>query len=145
MIKNNKSNFSKILVPLDGSKYSDKALLRASEIVKTFDSEIILLYVVEKSLPVNLLDRKEYLKILRNFGHKTLEKANDKLLKKGITAKILIKEGNIVHEIEKTVKKEKCDLLIVGNKGLGAFTRFLLGSVSNKLAQSSPCSLLIVK
>ena len=84
MIKNNKSNFSKILVPLDGSKYSDKALLSASEIVKTFDSEIILLYVVEKSLPVNLLDRKEYLKILRNFGHKTLEKANDKLLKKGI-------------------------------------------------------------
>ena len=141
----NENNFKKILVPLDGSKYSDKALLRASEIVKTFDSEIILLYVVEKSLPVNLLDRKEYLKILRNFGNKTLEKANDKLLKKGITAKILIKEGNIVHEIEKTVKKEKCDLLIVGNKGLGAFTRFLLGSVSNKLAQSSPCSLLIVK
>ena len=100
---------------------------------------------VEKSTTVVFLDRKDYLKILRKFGNRTLKNANDKLLKKGITAKILIKEGNIVHEIEKIVKKENCELLIVGNRGLGSFTGFLLGSVSNKLAQFSSCSLLIVK
>ncbi len=141
----NSNGFKKILVPLDGSKYSEKALQRACEIVRVFDSKIILLYVVEKSLLVNLLDRKEYREILRKFGNKTLKKGNNVLLKKGITGKILLKEGNIVTEIEKVVKKEKCDLLIVGNKGLGAVTRFLLGSVSNKLAQSSSCSLLIIK
>jgi nucleotide-binding universal stress UspA family protein len=141
----NVNNFEKILVPLDGSKYSEKALQRACEIINVFDSEIILLYVVEKSLPINLLDRKEYLDILRKFGNNTLEKSNKILSKKGIIAKILLKEGNIVTEIEKVVKKEKCDLIIVGNKGLGSVTRFLLGSVSNKLAQSSSCSLLIVK
>ena len=144
---NTNSNYSlkKILVPIDGSKYSEKALQRACEIVNAFDSKIILLYVVEKSLPINLLDRKEYLKILRKFGNKTLEKANNVLLKKGINAKTFLKEGNIVAEIEKVVKKEKCDLIIVGNKGLGSITRFLLGSISNKLAQSSSCSLLIIK
>ncbi len=139
------TKFKKILVPIDGSKYSEKALQRACEIVRVFDSKIILLYVVEKSLLVNLLDRKEYQEILRKFGNKTLKKGNNVLLKKGITGKILLKEGNIVTEIEKVVKKEKCDLLIVGNKGLGSVTRFLLGSVSNKLAQSSSCSLLIIK
>jgi nucleotide-binding universal stress UspA family protein len=36
MNKNNKSNFSKILVPLDGSRYAEKALLRAIEMVKSF-------------------------------------------------------------------------------------------------------------
>lgn len=140
-----KSNFSKILVPLDGSKYSEKALRHAIEIVDVFDSEIVLLYVIEKSLPVTFLDRKEYLKILKNFGNRTLKNAEKMLSKKGITAKILLKEGNIVNEIEKTVKKEKCSLVVVGSKGLGAVTRFLLGSVSNKLAQISSCSLLIVK
>lgn len=145
MISQKKSNFSKILVPLDGSKYSEKALLRASEIAGVFDSEIILIYVVEKSLPITYLDRKEYMKILRHFGNKTLKNAEKTLSKKGITAKILMKEGNIVNEIEKTVKKEKCSLVVVGSKGLGAVTRFLLGSVSNKLAQVSSCSLLIVK
>ena len=145
MSSNINHNFKSLLVPLDGSKYSEKALQRACEIVNVFDSKLIVLYVVEKSLPFNLLDRKEYLDILRKFGNNTLKKSNKSLSKKGISAKILLKEGNIINEIEKIVKKEKCDLVIVGNKGLGSVTRFLLGSVSNKLAQSSSCSLLIVK
>lgn len=137
--------YKKILVPLDGSKYSEKVLERASDLVSAFDSKIILLYVIEKPLPINFLDRKEYFDILQKFGNKTLNKANNSLSKKGIAAKTLLKKGNIVSEIEKVAKNEKCDLIIVGSKGLGAVTRLLLGSVSNKLAQYSPCSLLIVK
>jgi len=139
------ASFKNILVPIDGSIYSEKSLERASEFVDTFGSKLILIYVVEKSIPINLLDRKEYLEILRKFGTNVLEKANKKLSKKGITAKIFLKEGNIVNEIEKTVKKEKCDLIVVGNKGLGSVSRLILGSVSNKISQSSSCSVLIVK
>jgi nucleotide-binding universal stress UspA family protein len=139
------ASFKNIIVPIDGSIYSEKSLERASEFVNTFGSNLILIYVVEKSIPINLLDRKEYLEILRKFGTNVLEKANKKLSKKGITAKILLKEGNIVNEIEKTVKKEKCDLIVVGNKGLGSVSRLILGSVSNKISQSSSCSVLIVK
>jgi nucleotide-binding universal stress UspA family protein len=139
------ASFKNILVPIDGSIYSEKSLERAIELVDAFGSNLILIYVVEKSIPINLLDRKEYLEILRKFGTNVLEKANKKLSKKGITAKILLKEGNIVNEIEKIAKKEKCDLILVGSKGLGAITRFLLGSVSNKISQTSACSVLIVK
>ena len=139
------ASFKNILVPIDGSVYSEKSLERASEFVDAFGSSITLIYVVEKSIPINLLDRKEYLEILRKFGTNVLEKANKKLSKKGITAKIFLKEGNIVNEIEKTVKKEKCDLIVVGNKGLGSVSRLILGSVSNKISQSSSCSVLIVK
>ena len=66
------NSFKKILVPVDGSKYSEKALQRAVEVAEGFDSKIILIYVVEKSAPLNLLDRSEYLKIIRKFGKKTL-------------------------------------------------------------------------
>lgn len=135
----------KILVPLDGSKYSKKVIQYACDFSIAFDAEIILIYVVEKSMPVNLLDQKEYLKILRKFGEKTLDNAKNILAKKQLDAKIILAQGNIVNEINKTAKKEKCDLIIVGNKGLGAVGRMLLGSVSNKLAQSSSCSLVIVK
>lgn len=139
------NNFKKILVPVDGSTYSVKALKRACELAEAFDSKILVMYVVEKSIPINLLDRKEYLKILRKFGNKTLDKANTILSKQEISGKLLLKEGNIVNEIEKVAKAEKCDLIILGNKGLGTVARFLLGSVSNKISQSSPCSVLIVK
>ena len=139
------NNFKKILVPLDGSKYSEKALNRACELVEVFNSKLVLLYVAEKSTPVNLLDRKEYMDLIRKFGKKTLERANQVVEKKNMSCKTILKEGNIVSNIEKVVKTENCDLIIVGNKGLGAVGRFLLGSVSNKLAQHAPCSVLIVK
>ena len=94
---------------------------------------------------MNLLDRSEYLRINRNFGRKILDKAELTLSKQGIQHQVVLKEGNIVSEIEKLAKKEKCNMIIVGNKGLGAVSRLLLGSVSSKLAQASKCSVLIVK
>ena len=100
---------------------------------------------MKNTFPLNLLDRKEYLKILRQFGKKTLDTATNMISNKGITADIFLKEGNIVTEIKKIVKKENCDLIIAGSKGLGTATRFLLGSVSSNLAHSSSCSLLIIK
>ncbi len=139
------NSFKKILVPIDGSSYSEKALKRACDFVEAFGSEIILIYVVEKSIPINLLDRKEYLEILQKFGTKILDKSKRTLSKRGIPAKTFLKEGNIVNEIEKVAKKEKCNLIIVGNKGLGSVARFLLGSISNKISQLSLCSVLIVK
>ena len=134
-----------ILVPLDGSKYSEKALLHACDMAKNYQSRLILLYVVEKSIPINLLDRKEYLKILRKFGNKVLVNAKKTTTLHGVDSTIILKEGNITSEIVKLAKKEQCNLIIVGNKGLGATARFILGSVSNKLANNSPCSVLIVK
>jgi len=140
-----KSLYMKILVPLDGSKYSEKALLHACDLGKSYHANLVLLYVVEKSFPINLLDRKVYLEILRKFGNKVLVKGQEITTNKGIDSKIILKEGNITNEITKLAKNEKCNLIIVGNKGLGATARFLLGSVSNKLVNNSPCSILIIK
>ncbi len=140
-----KSLYMNILIPLDGSKYSEKALLHACDMAKNYQSHLTLLYVVEKSIPINLLDRKEYLKILRKFGNKVLIKAKKTTTLKGVDSKIIMKEGNIANEIVKLAKKEQCNLIVVGSKGLGAATRFFLGSVSNKLANNSPCSILIIK
>jgi nucleotide-binding universal stress UspA family protein len=140
-----KSIYMNILVPLDGSKYSEKALLHACDMAKNYQSRLILLYVVEKLISINPLDRKAYLEMLRKVGNDVLVKGKKTALKQGIDSKIVIKEGNIANEIIKLAKKERCNLIIVGNQGLGATARFLLGSISNKLANNSPCSILIVK
>ena len=140
-----KSLYMKILVPLDGSKYSEKALLHACDMAKNYQASLTLIYVVEKSIPFNLLDRKEYLEILRKFGNKVLIKGKKTTTDNGVDSKIIMKEGNVANEVVKLAKKEKYNLVIVGSKGLGVTTRFFLGSVSNKLANNSPCSILIVK
>lgn len=134
-----------ILVPLDGSEYSQKALLQACDLAKNYQSNLILVYVVDKPHPLELLDRKEYLGILRKFGKKVLTKGEQTAKNQGLDVTIIMKEGNIANEIIKLAKNKKCNLIIVGSKGLGGTLRFFLGSVSNKLANNSPCSILIVK
>jgi len=94
---------------------------------------------------INPLDRKAYLEMLRKVGNNVLVKGKEISTKQGMDSKIVIKEGNIANEIVQLAKKEQCNLIIVGNKGLGATASFFIGSVSNKLANSSPCSVLIVK
>jgi nucleotide-binding universal stress UspA family protein len=140
-----KSLYMNILVPLDGSDYSKKALLQACDMAKNYQANLILVYVVDKSPSLNLLDKKEYLKMLRRFGEKVLVKGKETAKTKGMDVTTIMKEGNITNEIVKLAKNKKCNLIIVGSKGLGATARFFLGSVSNKLANNSPCSVLIVK
>jgi nucleotide-binding universal stress UspA family protein len=140
-----KSLYMNILVPLDGSDYSKKALLQACDMAKNYQANLILVYVVDKSPSLNLLDRNEYLKMLRKFGEKVLSKGKETAKNKGIGTTAVMKEGNVTNEIVKLAKSKKCNLIIVGSKGLGATARFFLGSISNKLANNSPCSVLIVK
>ena len=140
-----KSLYMNILVPLDGSKHSEKALLHACDMAKNYQSRLILLYVVEKLISLNPLDRKAYLEMLRKVGSNVLAAGKKIATKQGMDSKIVIKEGNIANEIIKLAKKEQCNLIVMGNKGLGATARFLLGSISNKLVNNSTCSILIVK
>ena len=140
-----KSLYMNILVPLDGSDYSKKALLQACDMAKNYQANLILVYVVDKSRSLNLLDKNEYLKMLRRFGEKVLVKAKETAKIKAVDVTTIMKEGNITNEIVKLAKNKKCNLIIVGSKGLGATARFFLGSISNKLANNSPCSVLIVK
>ena len=140
-----KSLYMNILVPLDGSDYSKKALIQACDMAKNYQANLILVYVVDKSRSLNLLDKNEYLKMLRRFGEKVLVKGKETAKTKGMDVTTIMKEGNITNEIVKLAKNKKCNLIIVGSKGLGATARFFLGSISNKLANNSPCSVLIVK
>lgn len=139
-----KSLHMKILVPVDGSEFSNKALLQACNIAKNQQSQLSIIHIIEKPT-LNFLDRSEYIKLVKKFGKKILSKAQKICIEQGITSKTILKEGNIVNEIIKIAKNDNYNLIVVGSKGLGAPARFILGSVSQKLAVNSPCSILIIK
>lgn len=137
--------FSKILVCIDGSKYSSKALKTACDIATKNNSSVTLIYVVDKSKKSDVLAGAEYMEIIRKYAQEALDDAKKLALSYGITPEISIKEGNVGNEIIQYSKKIKSDLIVVGNKGLGAVLKFVLGSVSAKVSQHSLCSVLIVK
>jgi len=65
--------------------------------------------------------------------------------KNGVKVKTVMKEGNVANEIIKFTKKERIDLIAIGSRGLSRLPRFVLGSISNKIANYAPCPVLIVK
>jgi nucleotide-binding universal stress UspA family protein len=137
--------FAKILACIDGSKYSLKAVTIACDMAKKHNSSLSIIYVVDKTTRSDVLAGSEYTKILRKYAKDALEKAYQTALLQGVQPSIIRKEGNVANEIIQYSKTSKTDLIVVGSKGLGAVLRFVLGSVSSKIAQHSLCSVLIVK
>ncbi|SFH56934.1 universal stress protein [Planctomicrobium piriforme] len=48
-------------------------------------------------------------------------------------------------EIVDAAAREQVELIVLGARGLGAVSRFLLGSVSDSVAKHAPCSVLVVR
>ena len=74
------SVFSKILVCVEDSPCSNKALLRSCELAKKFNSKLSLIYVVDKppsvkGLGLGLIDRGEFVKMFKDYGKNALKKA----------------------------------------------------------------------
>jgi nucleotide-binding universal stress UspA family protein len=137
--------FSKILACIDGSKYSLKAVKAACELALKHNSTLSIIYVVDKTAKSSVLAGSEYTEILRKYAQEALESAYQTALLLGVQPKIITKEGNVADQIIQHSKTSRTDLIVVGSKGLGAVLRFVLGSVSTKIAQHSLCSVLIVK
>lgn len=153
-----KSMFKKIMVPLDGSKYSRKALLHAIEIAKKFKSSIYLVTVVDTTdfppgMLLSLLKKDtrleksigEFIVAAKSIARKELL-ANAAICKeKGVDAYYEIIAGKTVESILKFERGRKIDLIVVGSHGLQGIKRIKsLGSVSRKLSEMASCPTMIV-
>ncbi len=141
----------KILVPFDGSKYSVRAFMMATEIATKFDSKIAAVTVIPKyyhtrSLYANLQYEETILRKQRAAAKRSLEEVKLIAKKQGIKIDIDVLESNsIVKQIVAYVKSKKIDLIVMGSHGRGKFDKVLLGSVSNGVMQRAKCSVMIIK
>ena len=138
--------FENILVPLDGSKSSLRALDKAVQIAKKFDSKITLINVYWISAfrlsPSQLVD---FVVDIRKAGEQILDESKTIVKTEGISVQAILKEGHIVEEILKTAKEKNYDLIVMGARGVSKIREILLGSVSFGVVSHSPCPVLIVK
>ena len=147
-----KDSFSKILVCIDGSKNSDKALSKAASLAENCDSKLVITHVMDTSLGVDFWDNSEYVGIIskslakwRKESKKLLKINAEKIKNKKINYQTKLLEGNVADEIMKLCKKENFDLVVIGSRGIGGFKKLLLGSVSTNIVNHSSCSVLTVK
>lgn len=148
----------KILVGVDGSEMSQKALAEAAKIAKGCKSDEITVLLVSNPeddfsfFPYEFASAdlvENYQIILKEHekeAKKILLKSRKFLEEQNLKGRTLLKCGHPANTIVKIAEEEGFDMIVLGNRGFGGLKKLLLGSVSNAVVQEiKDCNVLIVK
>ena len=146
---------SKILVPTDGSKISQKAAAYAIGLAKQLHASIIVTSVIDYRLLISQTmlvgrfqpDVQEPMgDYLREGAERHARQIKKLCEKKGVKSKTVIKSGHPVEEIVKLAEKSKVDLIVVGSHGQSALAATVLGSVTyGVIHKDTTTPILVVK
>lgn len=139
----------KILVPIDGSQYSDLAIEKAKKIAEAFGSDVVLLHVNDFynhmfNYNMTAIDQtfisqfKQMSQDILNGGKSKFEGMKDRV-------ETVSLEGNVANQIIDYANDNDFDLIIVGSHGKGRSKGFLVGSVAQKVAGHVKKSVMIAK
>lgn len=145
---------SRVLVTLDGSDLAEQALSYATQVVAP-TGEIILLSVVDVpdypiypvyplSITYNAPDYTEIVKEMMTAAQEYIEQIADTLRLQGITVKTIVKAGNPVGTILEEIQSQKIDAVVMSTHGRSGISRWLFGSVTQKILQAMPCPVIVV-
>jgi len=152
-------SYSSVLVPLDGSEYSKRALDEAIEISKRLDSEIELLTVVTASAasPAKIalsgaIRGKGATKAIDAYVKKAVSEATGFMQEcatycqnKGVKASYKVVAENPAKAILDYAKRNNSDLIIMGSQGLRGIKKIqVLGSVSRHVLENASCPVVLV-
>jgi len=147
----------KIILAIDGSNFSKAAVKGLAKMPLPNDSEVNIINIYEyRAMPTSGLHStkatlykypEDVIKNAQKIGEKIISEAIKVLKEKNgsLTITTSIESGLPKKIILEKAESFDADLIVVGSQGQGAFSRFLLGSVSQYLATHAKCSVLIVK
>jgi nucleotide-binding universal stress UspA family protein len=149
--------FSKVLVPLDGSKVGEAALPALGQLIDKLTPgtkvDVILIGVItllrhwvvvgEASAPVSYTE--EELKIIKERVEDYLIKTGESLKVKGINVRTIVSSGNAADEILKAADDTKADLIAMSTHGRSGLRRLAFGSITDKVLHRSHIPVLMVR
>lgn len=147
----------KILVSLDGSEASNRALDFALDLAEKYSAEVILFTVVQpvtmpfyifEEMPTPVVPEADaYSKRLEAYSRSILSEALKRVEKEKPNLKVSsrLEEGRPADKIVQAAEDEGCDIIVMGSRGLSGVKELFLGSVSDKVADKATCPVLIVK
>lgn len=139
----------RFLVTTDGSKNAEKAIIEARKLAEGLDAEIVVLTVIRDTVLMPYMTEKNYnmptKDDLKKIGDKNLDEASKFFEDFKGEVKFKLRAGDVGENIIDEAEKGNYDLIIMGSRGLGTFSRTILGSVSNKVLNHVKVNVLIVK
>ena len=145
-----KSSFemNQILVPIDFSDCSKKALQYALPLAKEHQATITLLYVVPPiygAAEYGAIDYAQLESSMRRSGEKELVKLADDARRGGVSVDTLVRIGSPTWEILETARSLPADLIVISTHGRTGLKHVFLGSVAEHVVQRAPCPVFVVR
>ena len=139
----------KILVPVDGSRAAQRAVLHAAALGKLRGAQVILLNV-QPPLPLYGMVRAympsdEYHAACAAHARAALDPAARLLKRKGVPCRADVVYGEPAKCIIAAARAQKCDAIVMGTRGQGAVGNLLLGSVATKVIHLAKVPVTLVK
>jgi nucleotide-binding universal stress UspA family protein len=136
-----------ILVPIDFSAQSEKALAYAVPFAEQFGAKLTLLHVVE---PVGTPDFARSFplvndNVMAECGRHLERVVKDLEIEPRLVQKTLVREGRSFHEIAEAARTLKVDLSIISTHGHTGLKHALLGSTTERVVRHAPCPVLVVR
>jgi nucleotide-binding universal stress UspA family protein len=136
--------FKTVLFPIDRSREAREATDTVANIVKTYNSRLVLLSVVEK--PETASDSPKTTDVMASpeAVEQLLRNAQALFAQQGIDAEIIEREGMPSFTICDVADEIDANLIVMGCRGLGLTEEGAAESVTNRVINLSPCPVLIV-
>ena len=137
--------YQKILVPVDCSEHSKRALKEAIKVAKMTGGAITLLNVTPSGSSMASSHKQPNSEMMQNKDKSVLTEGQKIAETEGVLVETLLLEGQIVHEIVKTAKECHYDLIVVGARGLSKLEEIMLGSVSHGVTETATCPVIVTR
>lgn len=139
-------HLSNILVPLDMSEMSLKALRYAVPFAKQFDAKLTVVHVVELPAYAPELPYPPPLSPHQTSEvKKELKRICDVNVPSDVQTHLVVHHDFAPDAIVKEARKTKADLIIVSTHGRTGLKHVFLGSVAEKIVRNAPCPVLVVR
>ena len=135
--------FTTVLFPVDQSREAREAAETVANIVKTYNSRLILLSVVEESSEEQKTEQERMMGSADAVA-KLLQGAQALFANKGIESELIEREGMPSFTICDVADEVDADLIVMGCRGLGLTMEGASESVTNRVINLSPCPVLII-
>lgn len=138
----------RLLVPIDFSECSRKALAYAVPFAEQFQSSLILLYVAQVNYVVGEFGAIDFPVVeteVRANAEKELARLAQQQIGEQWPTETLVRVGRPVQEIVTTARDKQVDLIIMATHGHTGLKHILLGSVTENVVRYAPCPVLVVR
>ncbi|MGK7925902.1 MAG: universal stress protein [Spirulina sp.] len=135
--------FKTVLFPLDASPEAANAMKVVADLVRRYESRLVLLSVVEAPTIEQETKAQEVMSSVQQV-EKLLEGAKTAFSGEGIEAETIEREGMPSFTICDVADELNANLIVMGSRGMGLTAEGAAESVTNRVINLSPCPVLIV-